>query len=140
LNTLFQFPHKFAGVSRRDHIGVALAQGKARVVSSLDIESSNLVERDTQRQLWHIFVFDVNRRADDANAACLQIGKIICVEDVGALTSLVQIHQQVEVHVHNAMMQAGETSFEIGIHSDSVSFSMCGSDTPTQRAASTNSR
>ena len=79
------------------------ADREAHGLIDLGVQPGHLVERDTQRLLGQVLVLDVDRRAEDAHAALLQLGQVVGREHAGALALVVQIHQHVEVHVDHAV-------------------------------------
>jgi len=98
----------------RDIVTVA-ANNKAIVVGNFLVQARHLIQRHAQRHLRQVFAIQVNGRGDDADATGRDLGPKLLADDAGAMAPLVQIHQQVVVHVHDAVgVQMREARIQIG--------------------------
>ena len=90
------------GLARANDLVVSFADGKIRRLIDLAIESSDLIDPDTERHLRQVSVFDVNGRADNADPSGAQLTQIIGGEHVGAAALLVKVHEHVEMKIDNS--------------------------------------
>jgi hypothetical protein len=72
-----------------------------------------LIERHPQGLVRKMSIFDVNRSAEHADPARIELAQKFVLENVCASTLFVQVHWKIEVHVDHAVrMQSTSARFD----------------------------
>ena len=93
----------FASLVRIKNLLMTFANSEAPRFSCFRIKTRDLIERHAQTHLWHIAIFDINRRAQDADIAGFEFRQKIRGQYVCAIPFFVQVHWHVEVKIHNSI-------------------------------------